>query len=632
LGPVAARAQTPPPLALEAGRSEPGIGPAMRFARDVGQPVAEIVAAWQDGALSADFAGVVAAADPYQPVWALVELQNTAPDTGGPPDEWILASDTLGLVALDVFLFRQDLEVEQLLAHDSRAAFDPGDYSVTRLHSAPLRLAAGERALLLVRMTFGAADRVDLDLETPADHQARGFLDGMRLAGFYAFLASSILFFAVFSATMKSGVGLSYAALLTLGLCFIAYLDQLFFRFLYPDRPAWHLPAGLSLLYLTCAHGFATAALSVRGGRLARGLLGLAVLSLAGLGLVLVLSPEVMAPASYVLLALMLGSHVLAVARWDGMRGARRPVFRLVSVIAFVGLGLMIALALVRLGGGASATGWTIKTIYAVLALGTMAGLSVGLVDLRREHAGALARELEAAQSLLKAEQDYSRARDLADRRRQQLASMSHDIKQPLASLRMTMEAMTRDQLPEIRDRLGEAFDYMQDLAQGHLDSPDAVDLPPSGPAEDTVEPYPLSLILDTVAQMFREEAVSKGLRLRVVPSSVQVTVPPLVMMRILSNLVSNAVKYTDRGGVLAGVRRGGAGGACLQVLDTGRGMSGAELARFREAGEKGGESTGHGLGLAICHEMAAEHGLALTARSTPGRGTVFSLRLPTGP
>ena len=59
--------------------------------------------------------------------------------------------------------------------------------------------------------------------------------------------------------------------------------------------------------------------------------------------------------------------------------------------------------------------------------------------------------------------------------------------------------------------------------------------------------------------------------------------------------------------------------------------MSGAELARFREAGEKGGESTGHGLGLAICHEMAAEHGLALTARSTPGRGTVFSLRLPTG-
>lgn len=640
-GGAATHAQTPPPLVLEPGVSAPGLGDSMRFARDVGQPIAEIVTAWEDGALSGDFAAVMEGAMPYQPVWALVELENTAPDDGGPPDEWILASDTLGLVALDVFVFRQDMGAEQLLAHDSREAFEPSDYSVSRLHSAPLRLAGGERALVLVRMTFGAADSVDLSLDAPADHQHRAFLDGMRLAGFYAFLGSSILFFAVFSATMKSGLGGAYALLLALGLLFIAYLDQMLFRLVYPDRPEWHLPAGLTLLYLTCAHGFATAALSLRqlssAGRLSVGMLLLAGLSLAGLALVYLLPPEIMAPLSYVALALMLGSHVLAAFRWDRVGGARRPLFRVVTVIAFVGLGLLIALALARLGGGASATGWTIKTVYAVLAIGTMAGLSVGLVDMRREHAAALARELDAvqrqaaaAQSLLKAEQDYSRARDLADRRRQQLASMSHDIKQPLASLRMTMEAMTRDQPPEIRARLGEAFDYMQDLARGHLDTHDEAE-PLARPvqAAEEAEPYPLSLILDTVAQMFREEAVSKGLTLRVVPSSVTVTVPPLVLMRILSNLVSNAVKYTAEGKVLAGVRRGGAGGLRLQVLDTGCGMSAEELERFRVAGQSGEASTGHGLGLAICHEMAAQNGLELVACSTPGRGTVFSLHLP---
>ena len=64
-------------------------------------------------------------------------------------------------------------------------------------------------------------------------------------------------------------------------------------------------------------------------------------------------------------------------------------------------------------------------------------------------------------------------------------------------------------------------------------------------------------------------------------------TVPPLAMMRIVSNLTSNAVKYTDRGKVLVGVRR--AGERChLMVMDTGRGMTEEECAQFRAHWQKG--------------------------------------------
>lgn len=630
-------------MEVDPAYSSPDIAPAMRFARDVGQPIADIVTAYMDGALSGDFEAVTAPATPYQPIWALTELLNIAPDEGRPPDTWILASDTHGLVALDVFLVRDGGRTEQLLAHDIRDPFDPSDFSATRLSSAPVELSAGERALLMVRMTYGATDLVDLSLETPADHQARTFTDGMTLAGFYAFLASCILFFAVFSATMRSDVGAAYAGLLALGLIFIAYIDILLFRFLYPTHPTWHLPVGLCLLSALCAAGFATAALSLirfaTKPRLRRAIQGLAVFSIIGIAMVFVLPPEVMAPASYILLVLMLGAHLLAGFQWDMVSGARRPVFRVVILVAFVGLGLLIALALARLGSVDIPMSWAIKAIYAVIALGTMSGLSVGLIDLRREHATALQREMVALQKeaettreLLEAERNYTHARDLADRRRQQLATMSHDIRQPLASLRMTMETMTRDQSPDIRERLSEAFDYMHDLALGQLedsrpDDPSDTASPPPPPETDT-EPYALSLILNTVAQMFREEAVSKGLRLRVVASSLPVTVPPLILMRIVSNLVSNAVKYTTEGTVLAGVRRK-LDGASIDVLDTGTGMTAEELESFQQAWSQGEASSGHGLGLSICYELAAQRGLDLTVTSTPGKGTVFSLRIP---
>lgn len=636
-------AQMPPVMEVDPAYSSPDIAPAMRFARDVGQPIADIVTAYMDGALSGDFEAVTAPAAPYQPIWALTELLNIAPDEGRPPDTWILASDTHGLVALDVFLVRDGGGTEQLLAHDIRDPFDPSDFSATRLSSAPVELSAGERALLMVRMTYGATDLVDLSLETPADHQARTFTDGMTLAGFYAFLASCILFFAVFSATMRSDVGAAYAGLLALGLIFIAYIDILLFRFLYPTHPTWHLPVGLCLLFALCAAGFATAALSLirfaTKPKLRRAIQGLAVFSIIGIAMVFVLPPEVMAPASYILLVLMLGAHLLAGFQWDMVSGARRPVFRVVILVAFVGLGLLIALALARLGSVDIPMSWAIKAIYAVIAFGTMSGLSVGLIDLRREHATALEREMVALQKeaettreLLEAERNYTHARDLADRRRQQLATMSHDIRQPLASLRMTMETMTRDQSPDIRERLSEAFDYMHDLALGQLedsrpdDQPDTASPPP--PPETDTDPYALSLILNTVEQMFREEAVSKGVRLRVVASSLPVTVPPLILMRIVSNLVSNAVKYTTEGTVLAGVRRK-LDGASIDVLDTGAGMTAEELESFQQAWSQGEASSGHGLGLSICYELAAQHGLDLTVTSTPGMGTVFSLRIP---
>jgi signal transduction histidine kinase len=644
---LSVRAEPPPVLMLEPDGSVRLDGAQMRFAPDTGDTLSDLAQRLSDGTLSASFDLSVAQVAPYQPLWALVEIQSAAPDDGRPPADWVLASDIQGLIALDVILIRLGAETELLLAHDIRKPFVAGDYAVTRVVSAPFDLRPEERALIVVRMVHGASEALDLSLERGAAVRAGAFVSGLSLAAFYAFLLSCLLIFAVFSALMRDRVGVAYAALLTLGLVFVAYLDNFLFRWLYPAHPGVHLPFGISLLLAITALGFATAALSLArfGGpaRLSRPLALMAVVAGLGIGAVQVVPPEIMAPLAYFLLAAMLAAQVLAVFQWRALGELSRGFSRLVPLIALIGLGGLLALAIARSHAGGLSIPWTIKATYATLAMAIMATLSAGLIDLRRSHAAALAREMiavrkeaETARDLLEAERNHARMRDLADQRRLQMAGMSHDIRQPLGALRLSIEAMARNAPPETQAHLREAFDYLQTLTSGSLDDARAEALEErrtdmrADDRDAPPDPYALALVLEAVGQMFRDEAAAKGLDLRIVPSTVQVTVPPLHLMRITSNLVSNAVKYTARGRVLVGVRRR-PDHILLQVLDTGGGMTEDERTRYMQAWASGQDSDGHGLGLAICWQLAGQNGLDLTVRSHPGSGTAFGLRIPRG-
>jgi signal transduction histidine kinase len=140
-----------------------------------------------------------------------------------------------------------------------------------------------------------------------------------------------------------------------------------------------------------------------------------------------------------------------------------------------------------------------------------------------------------------------------------------------------------------------------------------------------------VDLLLRNVELMFRDEAELKGLEFRLRSSTALVTVDAMAAMRIVSNLVSNAVKYTQRGKVLIGCRRRG-DRIAIVVADTGPGMVQAELASVMLEGERGagaGEAEGSGLGLSIATRLAAQHDLQFVAASIPGRGTCFRVELP---
>src|SRR5690606_38930368 len=123
--------------------------------------------------------------------------------------------------------------------------------------------------------------------------------------------------------------------------------------------------------------------------------------------------------------------------------------------------------------------------------------------------------------------------------------------------------------------------------------------------------------------------AAQRGLRLDVVPTRLWLRSDPQMLRRILQNFLANAVRYTERGRILFGCRRRG-GHVDIEVWDTGPGIAiDDQPLVFEEFRRLQSQGQGLGLGLSIAERTARLLGHPLSLQSWPGRGTVFSLRVP---
>jgi CheY-like chemotaxis protein/anti-sigma regulatory factor (Ser/Thr protein kinase) len=154
-----------------------------------------------------------------------------------------------------------------------------------------------------------------------------------------------------------------------------------------------------------------------------------------------------------------------------------------------------------------------------------------------------------------------------------------------------------------------------------------------AGVIEVQARVFPANRLLDRIRSAFTAQAEAKGLKLLVVPSRMLLHSDPLLLERIIFNLVSNALRYTARGGVVVGCRWR-AGRVCIEVWDSGCGIA-AEQQRevFQEFVQlhnpERDRDKGLGLGLAIVERLAQLLACTLSLRSQPGRGSVFGLQVP---
>ncbi len=212
-------------------------------------------------------------------------------------------------------------------------------------------------------------------------------------------------------------------------------------------------------------------------------------------------------------------------------------------------------------------------------------------------------------------------------------AAANHDLLQPLAAARVFASALSERRLsPHNRELVRhalDALDSVDDMLTALLDIAklDAGVLPPA----------PCSFAIGEVMRRVGEEygliAARQKLRLRVFAGEAVVWSDPRLLGRILRNLVSNALRYTETGGVLIGHKRV-TGGLLVGVWDTGLGIEPAqqseifeEFRRLPQAHDRGGR--GAGLGLSIVQRVARMLDHPLVVRSHPGRGSLFGIVVP---
>lgn len=210
------------------------------------------------------------------------------------------------------------------------------------------------------------------------------------------------------------------------------------------------------------------------------------------------------------------------------------------------------------------------------------------------------------------------------------LAAISHDLRQPVHALGLFIGALRHRKMDEEAHRLvnfidgsvtamGELFTSLLDISK--LDA---------GAVQPRFEAVALAPLLDRLCREYADEAQAKGVALRCVRRPVSVHSDSVLLERVIRNLISNAVRYTDAGGVLVGCRRRG-DAVIIEVWDTGCGIPAYQHELiFREFYQVGNperdRSKGVGLGLAIVKRTTALIGAEFSFRSEPGRGSVFRL------
>jgi len=213
-------------------------------------------------------------------------------------------------------------------------------------------------------------------------------------------------------------------------------------------------------------------------------------------------------------------------------------------------------------------------------------------------------------------------------------ASVEHDLRQPLHAAQLFVNAM-RTRLTEdpsslhILGLIERAIRTSQSMLSGLSDAT----LIDSGHVEPQVQLFDANEIVGEVCAQCRPFAEEKGIELRVFAREDLALThsDPLLLRRMVQNLVSNAIKFTDAGGVLVGIRHR-QGSFVIEIWDTGPGISKADQSKvfdqFYQANQAVDRDRGLGLGLANVRHMAVLLGHEVDLRSTLGRGTVFSIHI----
>ena len=211
--------------------------------------------------------------------------------------------------------------------------------------------------------------------------------------------------------------------------------------------------------------------------------------------------------------------------------------------------------------------------------------------------------------------------------------AVGHDLLQPLHAARLSAGALAEVNSagPQrvVAERIEHALATIEELLKSILD----ISKLEAGVTTPALRAISLDDLFASLSLDIEPQARARGISLTTRGSGLAVVSDPLMLRRILQNLLANAVQYTEKGGILLSARRR-SGAVRIEVWDTGHGIGEADRETIFEEFQRGSATGrpaigGFGLGLSIVQRMAESLGHPLELCSRPGRGTRFSVTAP---
>lgn len=563
-------------------------------------------------------------------VWLQVEIQNPTARAG----PWRIDFARQYIENLRAYIVRPGEAPVLFFENGAEDRFDAREIK-SRLLTQDFSVPSGDQITLLISYTSSATTFLPAGIGTPSAvvnrHKTESSLNDFLNGGLWAVIAIAFIMTPIIGWRISA----SFSAYILAGFFYVFHADGYTFQYLFPNIP-W-LNSRLNLFFMltlaACALAFVRqlfdyASHSPRFDLLIKTMMfGAAFFAVLAIPFIDV--PIIMV-AGYAFVPLCsLTQGAAGIVAWrKGLAGATPYLIGGALVVASFGYATISHLV-----PGQFNIDKTLDFGHVVLLLECFvfaAAIMLRVLEIRTERDQAVYAELEltreqlALSSKLRDSQTaYQQAREQSQKHRAQLSAVSHDLQQPLAALRLGLNDMKlRDE--DTRHQMRAAFDFLEQLSIDQLTADQ--DAPHHAVAsERSIETFEISSVLDNVAAIFQIQAQEKSIEFSYKRATDRVETDPVSLLRVVSNLVANAVHHAQHGEIHLSTSKRDEG-IEVAVSDTGIGIAPGDLARLLKRNEKGRDSDGSGLGLALVQELSNDMGYQFNIQSTLGQGTQATL------
>jgi signal transduction histidine kinase len=571
-------------------------------------------------------------------VKSAIWLRFTISNQTGTEADWRLFFRENFMQVFNVFQHGTDGHLSTLILQDQDSVFSSRPTTQPEL-VVPFTLPPGETATFYVNYWSGGSSELSFSILTVEDMEA--ISSGLSAKNFIYYGMMVILTITSLIALIvaRNPVFFAYAGYASAALMFIMHADGNGFKYLWPNAPAFN--AFATVLFGSGMIGFGAlfSKLFLQTGR-RHPIMDKALIFTMAAVCCLVVSTlfvdDQLIKKSLVLLAL--AAIILFIVA--GVVAARTR-FKEVRFYILAWSGALVSSALMTsrhwFGFEISEAVQFDSIRMVMVSDAALMGLAIWdrINQLRQASHKALKenlvqaeRNLHMNERLQELESRYQMVTQSAQQKDRVLADTLHDLRQPLYALRLNIHGLIHNTSGSTADQgqIEQSFAYLENLVEAQLDG--------SKSLEPLVNSTSVSVdeILNNIHKTYASDAQSRGLELRYEKTKASALVDDLVLTRVLSNLVANAIKYTQTGHIQIRCSENGET-VDIEVSDSGPGLSADEFEQARKRATRLEKNKalepGSGYGLAIVTELCEMHGLGFRLNDTQKKGTSLIIEVP---